>query len=175
MGKAGRRRWALLLISQRHCTLQGQTSCAPDRPEPQTLLRLDLELSVSGLRSNPDMLLTHSPPLPTDLPLLGVPVLSQAQWRHREGRTAEAPGMGEDNFFWSLGKVFCSIARNKSSHEPCAVPELCPGLPRGCRGTSGTPGAACPSAITQLYCSSTNTQPEAPLAGCGSTAGAAPL
>lgn len=171
MGKAGRRRWALLLISQRCCTVQRQTSLCSRQPEPQPLLTLALELCVSLLRSNPDMLLTHFPSLPTDLPLPGVAALSQAQQRHREGWTADWPlGWGK-MLLWSLGKAFCSIGRKAAmSHVLC---QGCALISQGAVGSQ--PGPVCPSAITQLYCSSTNTQPGAPLAGCGSTAGAAPL
>lgn len=75
------------------------------------------------------MLLAHSP-LPTELPLPGVAALSQGQWRHREGCTADwSLGWGE-MAFWSLGKAFSSTARKAAtSHVLCqAVPWAAQGL-----------------------------------------------
>lgn len=76
------------------------------------------------------MLLTHSPSLPPDLPLPGVAALSQAQWRHREGRAADRPLWWGKMFFLEFKESFLFHSQ-ESSHKPCAVPGLCPGLPRG--------------------------------------------
>lgn len=107
----------------------------------------------------------HSPPTPRG----GCPAPGSAG--HRGAGTADWPlGWGK-MFLWSLGKPFCPTARKAATSHV-----LCQGCALSCRGAVGSqPGAVCPSATTQLHCSSTDTQPRAPPAGCGSIAGAAPL
>lgn len=133
----------MLLISQRHCTLQRQTSCALHRATD--LVRLGLALSVLAQEQSWRVAGTFSSAHRAPTPRGGCPVPGSVGAQGRlDSRLVS--GMGE-MAFWSLGKAFSSTARKQPRAMCCA--RLCPGLPRGCGGMLGTPGAG-PSAVTAL-------------------------